>query len=366
MRFVKGRKARTVDLVYEDFGRGIQLMGAEHMHPEYGLVRSALYIENFEISPWGDLIQRPDGSRITLVDPSTNQPLEEECLRTIKYEHVNGCLEYLLATPTRLFSIEPLATQNLTEITIEGGHAFPHRAELVDAAVWLDKLFITSGSDYGIQYDGREATYFTKDWPDGYRYPGSCRRHQGRLFLSGWTGLNDSRAASVLRWTTTEGVELEDMILEIRTMDDESPVGMASLQSGLSSMEVAGSRAMSALVVWKQHNTMVVTGSDFSPLLTDVEKHTHTPGVGMVGPYAWCWGRKGIYFASELGIHLLSSMEPAKSLTDHSIAPFWGRVLPHAQVNVPRAMRANLSRTCLWFNPDRDQVFVHLPVHSVA
>lgn len=368
MRFQAGRKPGTLDLIQDSFREGMNLSAVEHMHPEYGLVRSALYIENYEITPWGDLRTRPDGSRITLIDPETCSALEESCLRLLPYHRVDAGMELVLVTPTRLFWVDPYRSINLREITISGGHAFRVSAEpgRVDSETYQGKLYIAAAGNPLIEWNGRdEARYVSTSWPSGYQYPTTVRRHMGRLFVSGFMDVSDTRAQSQLRWTRLADVDhLEDYVLEIRTTDDDSPVAMASLQSGLATTDQAGARSTAALLVWKSRNTLAATGADWANL-SDVEVHPHTPGVGCVGPAAWTWGGNGLYFCSPWGVYRISGLQPAEAVSQ-AIAPIFGREAAHTQVVHPCAQTARLRETVLWANPETRQVFVHLPVHPVT
>lgn len=369
MRFARGRKANTVDLIMDSFAEGMNISAVEHMHPEYGLVRGALYIENYEISPWGDLVKRPDGSRVNLRDPDTVQTISERCLRLLPFYRTNASMEMVLVTPTRLFKVNPYATIALEEITLEDGSSpFSEsvRPGWVDYEVYQDKLYISTGNNYLVEWNGRDSARTVSDgWPEGYRFPSAIRRHLGRLFVTGFTDLEDSRAQSQLRWTELADVDtLSEDILEVRTMDDDSPLALASLQSGLATTDQAGARATACLLVMKRRNVLAATGNDWAGL-TDIELHPHTPGVGCVGPAAWCWGQKGLYFASDWGIYRVQSLQPAECISN-AIAPMFGRELAHADVVHPRVKKERLRETVLWSDPEKKQVFVHLPVHPVS
>jgi hypothetical protein len=362
MRLSRGPKENTLTLEFSDFSGGINLSAAETKFPDVGSVGATLWVKNFEVMPGGDLQKRADGNRYTLRDPDTGLAITEETRWYVQYPRVNGELMILIGTPNRLLQFNPWREENLTVL-----HRWNRYVTTMDWEVSNDRLYITTGVNYMLCWDGSNApTYISEGYPANYRYPSVVRRHMGRLALTGFTDLQDSRAQSNLKVTGSpmdlaDATVLNEAMIELRTADDDVPVGMGSLQSGLVADQPSG-RSVAALIVGKGRDSIAVYGSDFANF-SDVEVHTHTAGVGWVGPRAWCHGERGLYFASPFGIYLVNGPRPAECVSK-GIAPVWGRDQALSDAPFPHAVADRLSRTVLFSDPEHQRIFCLMPVQG--
>lgn len=359
MQVRPGFKENTLELVFDDFSQGVNLDVSEVQSPG---VSVALWMRNFEISHSGGLAARPDGCRISLRDPDTYSAIQESTKFFIEYARVGAPFLSLVATGTRLFVFDRFANVNLSEVTLEGGApAFRQPVRNLDWETFEGRLYIASGSNPLLCWDGVNPAYYI-EYEANYRFPSLCRRHMGRLMLSGFTDINDTRAQSQLRWTKIGDAKvLEDAVEELRTSDDDVPVGMASLQSGLVTDQENG-LSTAALIVGKSRNTIAVYGSDW-PGYSDIQVHPHTTDVGWAGPRSWCHSERGLYFASNFGVHLISGPGPAKCVSK-AIAQLWGGEYALADRTVPRARQEDIHLTQLMYDPQRKRVYLLLPVRQ--
>jgi len=365
MRLVPGRQAHTHDLVFDDFGQGMNLTAMEYEHPKLGLVSASLLIKNMLVTPSGDLEKRPDASRIPYRDPSTGLTLTEPVLRKFLFPRAGRHIQHVIVTETRIFEYLPgRRTLNLAEILMEdGSRPFQRPITMADADTMSDQLFICSGENYMVGWDGlHPATYVSKDWDENYRKPSVCCRHLNHLVLSGFMDLLDSRAQSVIRVSKLDQPTiLEDLYQEARTTDDQGPTALISLQSGRVVDQVEAT-SVPAMLVCKRNNTELMYGYDLANW-SDIEMHPHTSGYGVVGPGAWCWGRGGnIYFLSMQGIHRQRGVQQPEFVSQ-AIAPMWGRKQSMTNAAFPQIdpRKAHLAR--LEADPENGRIYVLVGVN---
>jgi len=461
MQFRQGKKSHTVDLVYDDFRQGVNLLMTEHRHPDFGLVRGLLYGENFEITPSGEMRVRPDAATVTLHDPANAfEPITSHFIGLVPFPRLGGGQEWLAVTSEKVYRLEPNSFINLEELLLkvplkkfDGKHAnppdkddytadagsfqairgvswtpdstsvkaplalttleeiagdpetdlgtpthyyielgttgqiatrsflvhlypipdtagtlcvegpaFASPADVLDYEIYQNYAYLATGTNHLIRWDGRgnELEDVSRTFEEGWRFPSVIKRHMGRLAMSGFTDQNDTRAQSVLRFTEIAAADtLAEFLFECRTTDDDAPAALASMQSGLATTDQAVSKSTPCLLVFKRRNTLAMVGSDLAQF-SDVSIGVHTPGVGCVGPQAWCYGQKGIYFMSDYGIYRIDALQPAQCVSD-PVSPIFGRKPAASNVHTPRPRFQDLHQTCMWYDPDQRRVMCHIP-----
>lgn len=353
----------TREYVFDDFSGGSNLVLAEHRQQERA-PSAFLLAHDMEIGVGGDLERRAGLHRVSLVDRRTGFDLTQATLRLVRFRRVNARPLLCVVTPTALYRFNPLyPTWNCEEVLLDsGGPVFSDPARTVDVEVFNNRLYLASPGNLLVEWDGTHpATLVSQDWPENFRKPSIIRRHMGRLFLTGFRGINDTRACSDLRYTEiADARTLNEAMLEIRTNDDDMPTAMGSFM--LSDL-TDSTRAV--LAIWKRNSTHVLLGDTFSDLAgtaqaSNVTLKTVSTIRGCTGPAAWCAGAKGLYFHDETGVFLLSGPTQIDEAS-FAVSPCWAGRRTLASVDHPKVLSRGMEYAALQYDPKRRCVVCLLP-----
>jgi len=363
----EGRRKRTITLYAENLSAGCDIHATEFKVQESAGAWKFLLLHDMMPSSTGDISRRPGVTKEDLLDPVTHSKITEDVISVIPYrKHGQAAGKTLIATPSRLFYYQRntdypdgASPQNMLEIFDEDdNNAFPNQAQLVDWEVFNDKLYIATGRDALIEWDGvnplrrisLERTVENEErdgWPENLQYPSLVCRHLDRLFVSGFHDVSASIISSELHYTPMDSVDsLEEDAFLFRSLDNETPTALISSPWGL--------------VVCKSSSAYILTGDLVSPVRMSMRTLSKTRGC--LGPKASMWADNGLHVLDKLGPYLITGASSADVDTNmgRPVSPVFG-AKTNTDVQFPHFITKDQQHSFLVYDPHNYRMFYFFP-----
>ncbi len=165
----RSQKAGCTDLVFDDLASGEYHGIGEHKLSRTMALNMARKLRNWEpvLGPGASIQRRKAFVPETLIDPATKLELQEPILAVYDYQKT-GALSPIrvVVTPTRLFRHAPGQGLNLVEVKgPSSAPAFPNMTPMVCCETFADKLYIASGTNHLMEWDGQnDLAYPSATW----------------------------------------------------------------------------------------------------------------------------------------------------------------------------------------------------------